>query len=76
MLVDDIEAISRRWSVKLVKVGAALSAGWLALTAAGLTASVPAWVPQMIGGVIFVGAILASYLKQPEKRDKCETPNE
>lgn len=72
MLVDDIEAISRRWSVKLVKVGTALSAGWLALTAVGLTPSVPSWVPQLVAGFIFAGAMLAAYLKQPEKKDKCD----
>lgn len=72
MIVDDIEAISRRWSVRIVKVGAALSAGWLALTAAGMTPSVPEWVPQLIAGFIFAGAATAAYLKQPEKKDKSD----
>lgn len=64
-LVNNIEHISRRWSVKIVKFGAAASAGWLALTAVGLTSGVPVWAPQIIAGLIFAGAAVASYLAQP-----------
>lgn len=62
--VDDIEAISKRWSVQIVKLGAAASGAWLALTSAGLTANVPAWVPQAVAGVVFLAAVLAAYLPQ------------
>ena len=68
-IVIDTDRITRRWSVKIVKLGAALSAGWLALTAVGLTASVPAWAPQIAAGLIFAGAVIAAYLPQSDLPD-------
>lgn len=62
--VADVEQITKRWSVKLAKLGAALSMAYAALAAAGLTGSIPPWVAQAIAGVIFVGVALAAYLKQ------------
>lgn len=68
-IVDNIADIERRWSVRLAKVGAAIMAGWGALTGLGLVSAVPEWVPQVVAGVILVTIAGAAYLKQPEKRD-------
>ncbi|EJN09395.1 hypothetical protein PMI40_00843 [Herbaspirillum sp. YR522] len=69
--VEDKDAIHRRWSVRLAKVGAAAMAGWAALTTAGLVGAVPAWIAQIVAGVILVCVCGAAYLKQPEK--ECES---
>lgn len=63
-LVDDIEATSKRWSVQIMKLGTAATAAWLAVTAAGLASSVPAWVPQAVAGLVFLGGVIAAYLPQ------------
>lgn len=72
-LVDDFGRISKRYSVKLIKVGAALSSAWLALSAVGLTNSVPSIVSQIITTTIFIGAFIAAYIHQngvsPDKED-------
>lgn len=65
-LVSDRASIKKRWSVKIIKVGAAAFTAWSALTAAGLVATVPSWVPQVVASVGFVGAFLAAYLAQPD----------
>ncbi len=64
-LVDDKAAIHRRWSVRLAKVGAAVMAGWAALTSAGLGGTLPIWVAQGVAGLILVCICGAAYLKQP-----------
>lgn len=63
-LVDNFERISKRYSVKLIKIGAGLSAGWLALTAIGMTNMVPPIVSQIVTTGIFIGAFVAAYLHQ------------
>ncbi|AYR23038.1 hypothetical protein [Herbaspirillum rubrisubalbicans] len=69
-LVDDKGLIHRRWSVRLAKVGAAVMAGWAALTSAGLGSTLPIWVAQVVAGVILVCICGAAYLKQPEPAEK------
>ena len=69
-LVDDKEAIERRWSVRLAKIGAAAMAGWGSLTAAGLVGSVPAWVSQAVAALVLVCITGAAYLKQPAAEEK------
>lgn len=64
-LVDDKDAIHRRWSVRLAKLGAAVMAGWAALTSAGLGSTLPIWVAQAVAGMILVCICGAAYLKQP-----------
>lgn len=65
-LVADRATIKKRWSVKIIKVGAAAFTAWGALTAVGLVSTVPPWVPQAVAAVGFVGAFLAAYLAQPD----------
>jgi hypothetical protein len=65
-LVENRAAIKKRWSVKIIKVGAAAFTAWGALTAAGLVSTVPPWVPQAVAALGFVGAFLAAYLAQPD----------
>jgi hypothetical protein len=69
-LVDDVEAIARRWSVRLAKVGAALSLGWAGLQVAGLVDKVPGWVSQIIAGIVFGGIASVAYFKQPEIEER------
>lgn len=68
-LVDDKGVIHKRWSVKLAKIGAAVMAGWAALTSAGLVGSVPPWVAQGAAAVILVCICGAAYLKQPDPEE-------
>ena len=63
-LVEDFDRIKKRWSVKIIKLGAAASAGWLAVQGLGLAGSVPQWVPAAVTGVVFVAALVASYTAQ------------
>jgi low temperature requirement protein LtrA len=63
-LVDDVEAISRRWSIKLAKIGTAVSAGLAALQAGGLVSFVPSWAMQVLTGIVFAGVVLCAYVKQ------------
>lgn len=65
VLVDDLDRITKRWSVKIIKLGAGAFTAWGALTAAGLASTVPPWVPQLIAGAGFLGALLAAYTAQP-----------
>ncbi|MCI1005198.1 hypothetical protein [Herbaspirillum sp. C7C8] len=69
-LVDDKGVIHRRWSVRLAKIGAAVMAGWAALTSAGLGSTLPIWVAQAVAGLILVCICGAAYLKQPEPAEK------
>lgn len=69
-LVDDKGVIHRRWSVRLAKIGAAVMAGWAALTSAGLGSTLPIWVAQAVAGLILVCICGAAYLKQPEQGEK------
>jgi hypothetical protein len=76
-LVEDIDRIKKRWSVQIVKIGAAVFTAWGALAAAGLTSTVPPWVPQAVAALGFVGAFVAAYLAQPNlppATEKDETP--
>lgn len=68
--VDDKGAIHRRWSVRLAKAGAAVMAGWAALTSAGLGSTLPTWLAQAVAGVILVCICGAAYLKQPDPAEK------
>ena len=63
-MVDDFERITKRWSVKIIKLGAAASAGWLAVQGLGLSGSVPAWVPATVTAIVFGAALVASYTAQ------------
>lgn len=56
-LVEDFDRIKKRWSVKIIKLGAAASAGWLAVQGLGLAGSVPPWVPAAVTGVVFAAAL-------------------
>lgn len=73
-LVVDRATIKKRWSVKIIKFGAAAFTAWGALTAAGLVDTVPSWVPQIIAAVGFVGAFLAAYLAQPNLPEQDQKP--
>lgn len=73
-LVDDKGVIHRRWSVRLAKIGAAVMAGWAALTSAGLGSTLPIWVAQAVAGLILVCICGAAYLKQPEQKGDDHEP--
>ena len=73
-LVVNRARIRKRWSVKIIKAGAAAFTAWGGLTAAGLVDTVPAWVPQAIAAVGFVGAFLAAYLAQPNLPEQDKMP--
>ena len=73
-LVVNRARIRKRWSVKIIKAGAAAFTAWGGLTAAGLVDTVPAWVPQAIAAVGFVGAFLAAYLAQPNLPEQDKKP--
>ncbi|SDV49176.1 DUF7940 domain-containing protein [Chitinasiproducens palmae] len=57
--------IAGRWSVKLMAVGAAFTAAWAGVTAAGLTATFPAWFASAVAGIIFACGLGAAFLHQP-----------
>ena len=69
-LVEDLDAIRKRWSVQIVKIGAAVFTAWGMLAATGLAGSVPPWVPQAVAAIGFAGAFVAAYLAQPNLPQK------
>lgn len=63
--VDDVSAIWRRWSVKIVAAQAILIATWAGLSAVSLTPAVPEWAKWLTLLVFSAAALTAATLKQP-----------
>lgn len=63
-LVDDLEIIWKRWSVRLVAAQVALIATWAGFSAIGWTPDVPDWLKWTVVILFGAAAVTAANFKQ------------
>jgi hypothetical protein len=72
-LADDYKTIHRRWSARITfggAIGAFASALALSGGAASWAGVIPLWAVFVMGGVICVGSLVATYIRQENLHGK------